>query len=147
LDRTWTELFLALFLFAGVVSAQQHPRTFSVPFHTAGGMILLEAQANGKPAVLLLDTGAQTTVISPKLANVRSKDSRAFATVVQGVRAHANLLLSADLNYSGDFYVLDFSETSKQLGAKIDGLLGQNILRDFSAFRVDYKANVIEFEK
>jgi hypothetical protein len=39
------------------------------------------------------------------------------------------------------------SETSKRLGTRIDGFLGQDILREFSAVRIDYKGGVIEFEK
>lgn len=118
-----------------------------MPFHAVNGLILLDVKVNDQPAAVLSDTGAQTTILNPKLVNIESKDSRKFETVVQGARAHAKLLLSPQLAYNGDFYVMDFPETSKRLGAQIDGLLGQNILRDFSAIRIDYKANVIEFEK
>ena len=126
-------------LLAGVASAQE-PRVFRAPFHSINGLILLDVKLGGKPAVLLLDTGAQTTAIN-------RKDAKAFTTVIQGARTHASLTLSPDLVYSGDFYVADFSEISKQAGTQIDGLLGHNILRDFSAVRIDYKASVIEFEK
>ena len=138
-------LFFVL-LFASVASAQEH-KTFAVPFHTVNGLILLDVKVNEKPAAVLLDTGAQTTIISSALANLPAKDSKKFKTIVEGTRAHADLMLSADLSYHGDFYVMDFDATSKQLGAQIDGLLGENILRDFSAVRIDYKRSVVEFEK
>ena len=39
-------------------------KPYRVPFHTANGMILLDATVNDKPAVLLLDTGSVKTMIS-----------------------------------------------------------------------------------
>ena len=42
---------------------------------------------------------------------------------------------------------MDLSEASKHLGTRIDGFVGQDILREFSAVRIDYKAGVVEFEK
>jgi hypothetical protein len=140
-------LFAVLLIGSPLALAQETSRTFRVPFHSVNGLILLDVKMTGKPAAVLLDTGAQTTVISPKLANLKPKDSRAFATVFQGTRAHADLLLSSDLSYKGDFYVMDFAETSKQAGTQIDGLLGENILRDFSSVRIDHQAGFVEFEK
>ena len=43
-------LLIASLSFVGVASAQEPPRTFRVPFHT-DGVILLDAKANDKPAV------------------------------------------------------------------------------------------------
>jgi hypothetical protein len=61
---------MAMLLIAGAVSAQEQHRVFSVPFHTAGSMILVDATVNGKPAVLLLDTGADFTIISPQASGL-----------------------------------------------------------------------------
>ena len=51
-------LFSLLFLSAGVVAAQvvgtsKQSHTFTVPFHTVNGMILLDATLNGKSVLLL----------------------------------------------------------------------------------------------
>lgn len=43
--------------------------------------------------------------------------------------------------------VMDLSEASKQTGTRIDGFIGQDILREFSALRIDYKAGLVEFEQ
>jgi hypothetical protein len=43
--------------------------------------------------------------------------------------------------------VMDLSEASKRLGSRIDGFVGQDILREFSSVRIDYKAGFVEFEK
>jgi len=39
------------------------------------------------------------------------------------------------------------SEASKRIGERVDGFIGQDLLREFSVVRIDYKASVIEFEK
>ena len=51
---------LGFFLLAGMASAQEQPRTFKVPFHTLNGMILL-------------DTGADNSSVSPSVAGVTTK--------------------------------------------------------------------------
>ena len=58
---------LSLFLLActDISLAQSSPRTF----HSVNGMILLDAAVNGKPAVLVLDTGTASTIVSAQLAN------------------------------------------------------------------------------
>ena len=43
--------------------------------------------------------------------------------------------------------VMDLSDASKRLGTRIDGFVGQDILREFAAVRIDYKAGLVEFEK
>ena len=42
--------------------AQEH-KTLSLPFRSVSGLILLDIKVNGKPAVVLLDTGANVTVL------------------------------------------------------------------------------------
>ena len=51
-----------MLLFAGVASAQEQSRTYRVPFRSVNGMILLDGQLNGTPALLLLDTGARVSI-------------------------------------------------------------------------------------
>jgi hypothetical protein len=53
------QLFLALLLFAGAVSAQ--PQTFRVPFETRSGLIFLRTTLDKQQALLLLDTGSNVS--------------------------------------------------------------------------------------
>lgn len=41
---------------------------------------------------------------------------------------------------------MDLSDVSKRLGAHIDGILGKDELRTFSAVRIDCKNHVVELE-
>jgi len=52
-------LALAFSLFASNVHAQ----TFRVPFRSVDGLILLDVKVNGKPSTILLDTGANVSLL------------------------------------------------------------------------------------
>src|SRR5712692_6465693 len=63
-------LLLALLL-CQPIHAQER-RTFTVPFHTVRGLILLDGKLNDKPAVFLLDTGANNSVMDYRAAGFDS---------------------------------------------------------------------------
>ena len=125
-----------------------------MPFHSApNGIILLDATVNGKPAVLLLDTGANFTLISPQASGYPTAKLHALTpnktTGSSGdyVRSRVDLGLGERRLMDREILVMDLSDAGKRLETRIDGLLGQDVLRQFSAIRIDYKASVIEFEK
>lgn len=43
--------------------------------------------------------------------------------------------------------VMDLSAASKQLGTRIDGFVGQDILREFSSVRIDYRNELVELQQ
>jgi predicted aspartyl protease len=118
-------------LFAGVASAQQQSHTFRVQFHSVDDLILLDVNVNGKPAVMLLDTGANVTLLRHAPANavaVEIEPSRAVTVTaldLEKVKVH---LAKRDME-------------------RIDGLLGQDFLRYFSSVRIDYRTKTIELEQ
>jgi predicted aspartyl protease len=129
-----------------------HAQTFRVPFHSVNGMILLDATVNDKPAALLLDTGADFTLISPEAAGGSAKLDALKATNTTGangeyVKARVDLRLAERHWIERTVLVMDLSEAGKRLGTRIDGFIGQDVLREFSALRIDFKASVVEFEK
>jgi hypothetical protein len=42
---------------------------------------------------------------------------------------------------------MDLSDASKRMGAKIDGFIGTDVLSEFRAVRIDYKAQAVTLEK
>jgi len=115
-------------------------------------MILLDGQVNGKPAILLLDTGADFTLISQEASGLTAKLDALKATKTTGangqyVKGRVDLHLAERHWIDRTVLVMDLSEANKRLGTRIDGFVGQDILREFSVVRIDYKASVIEFEK
>ena len=125
--------------FAGAASAQEQPRACRVPFHSVNGMILLDAVVNGKRAALLLDTGADFTLISPEASGLPAVKLRTLtATKTTGangeyVKARADLRLAERHWIGREILVMDLSEASKRLGTHIDGFLVQDVLWGFRA--------------
>lgn len=119
-------LFLVLPCFA-----QQSPRTFRVPFHTLDGLILLDVKVNGGSSTMLLDTGANVTLLRHAPSN---------ADTVELEPSRAVTVSAVDLDKIG-------VHLAKRDVAQIDGLLGEDFLRYLASVRIDYRARVVEFEK
>ncbi len=138
-------LLTLLLLFAGVASPQEQHRTFRIPFHSVNGLILLDAKVNGVPAVLLFDTGASRTVVSVASSPV-PQYHRNEAIHGQAVEVRIVLRLGEDFANSRVVAAMNLDTVEKQMGTRFDGILGQDVLREFSAVRIDYKNHVVELE-
>ena len=144
--------FAALLFLALPCLAQQTAKTHRVPFHTVNSMILLDATVNDKPAVLLLDTGADFTLISPQASGLSAAKLRALtATKTTGangdyVKSRVDLRLAERHWIDREILVMDLSDASTRIGTRIDGFVGQDLLQEFSAVRIDFKNHVVELE-
>jgi predicted aspartyl protease len=142
---------LCLLALASVTAAQPH-RTFRIPFHTVSGMILLDATVNGHPASLLLDTGA---ILSPQAAGLAAVQLRVLqqatsaGTGAEGeyVAREVALQLGERRWLDRRVLVMDLGDASKRLGTRIDGFLGEDVLREFSSVRIDFKTRTLELEQ
>ena len=115
-------------------------------------MILLDGQLNGKPASLLLDTGANNSVVDVhsagfdglKLDALRSTGSAG----AEGACAVREVKLSLEHRswLNRRVCVMDLSDVSR-MGVRVDGFIGADVLTEFSAVRIDYKHGAIEFEQ
>jgi hypothetical protein len=116
-----------LLLVAPMASTQA--RTFRVPFSDAHGVIQLDIEVNGKPAVLMLDTGATTTLFAtPGLVEIR-------------VAAHDVIAVHAN-----DLGRLNNSNRKNMALWGITGILGQDFLRKFKSVRIDYANHILDLE-
>lgn len=156
-------LFPLLVLLSPLAFAQScHPRiaavarTFTVPFRNVNGVILLDAKVNDKPAVLLLDTGAGLSVLSPDAAAwpsaaLKKRFASRLAVGIDGAtRSMGNTTATFELGRAitvTPVAVADLQSFAKALNVKLDGILGQDVLRGFSAVRIDYKSQLITLEE
>ena len=132
----------------GLAALAQPPKEKEIPFEksSAFGLILVRAEANGRPVVLIVDTASDHTILSSELLGVlpRSANNAAFTSKGSGFRG-AGVFAITTLKV-GPFtwrdrrvVAMDLHELSKSLGQKIDGLLGIDFFSDFEVVAVDLK--------
>ena len=106
---------------------------------------MLDGQLNGKPAVFLLDTGSNVSFVDYHAAQaIHFKPDKVRRLGMSGcLVAHEKLELGSNELPDQRMCVADLSDVSKSAGTRIDGMIGQDILRTFSALRIDYKAQTV----
>jgi aspartyl protease len=131
-----------------------HSELLTVPFRTAESMILVEARVNDNRVTLVLDTGANNTIVSPKAygylqIRLRGIHNNESGPGLRGdtVRVRANIALANRTWNAQPVYVMNVDELTRRFGTPVDGLLGQDLLREFHAVRINYKAHVLELEQ
>lgn len=132
------------------------PSRTKVKFRLAGGaqpLILLPVHVNGRgPFDFILDTGAGTSLLTPELAKelnveiIGAKEGQSAGGKVAVSLAKADSLGVGELRMEDvDLGVVDLAQVSQTVGAKIDGDLGYNFLKQFR-LTIDYDACEIRFD-
>jgi hypothetical protein len=128
------------------------PRVVVLPFRYVNSFILVDAKIDGTLVRLLLDTGANKTILNAKSfcrveMNVSKPVNRGAGIVGNALRLRVDLEIAHQFLFSQSVAVMDLEELSKHFGIQFDGLLGQDILNQFHSVRIDYKKYVIELER
>ena len=114
--------------------------------------IVVEATVRGRPATLLLDTGAATTVIASSLAGPSELPAARFSDEGPGLEAQARwaevpLALGTRLWPRRRVVVMNLDAVSRHYGRRVDGLLGQDLLREFGKVTIDFRAKRLSLSK
>jgi predicted aspartyl protease len=108
--------------------------------------MLVEAKINGQPAVMILDTGSNRTIVSSRfvdvakltlLNTVSSKKGSGYSGT--GVFTKVSLAVGPVLWRDHEIVAMDLSDISKSSGERIDGLLGMDFLKEFGTVVVDLR--------
>lgn len=125
-----------------------HDPQSGIPFEVNRlfGVVLIRAQLNGHPATLLLDTGSSKTILSPELVEVRPQAlQRAEVPATGSGYVGTAGWTKATLEVGGLRWpdrivlVMDFQEISKSMQQRVDGILGEDVLREFDSVFIDFK--------
>jgi predicted aspartyl protease len=132
----------------GLTSSSRSRDSLEVPFEysKAFGLMLIRAEVNGKPAVMVLDTGSNETITSPGVVKVKELSSKEAVALAKGsgysgsgVVATAVLSVGRLSPKNCEVLVVDLSDLSKTLGQQIDGVLGMSVLKEFEIVSVDLR--------
>ncbi len=106
--------------------------------------MLITIEVNGRQRQVILDTGAESTVLSPSVVGATAMDVKtaAFASG-PGMRGEAmwrqvDLKLGKNRWFDRGVAVMNLAEVSKVYNRNVDGLLGQDILREFKSVTLDF---------
>ena len=139
---------LALTITFGLGAFANPPDPVEVPFECsrAFGLMLIKVEVNGKPAVMVLDTGSNETIVSPRLVIVKQLSSKEAVALAKGsgysgtgVIATAVLSIGPLNPKNCQILVVDLSDLSKTLGQEVDGILGMSVLKEFEIVSVDLR--------
>jgi predicted aspartyl protease len=101
---------------------------------------------NGKSRRFLIDTGSEMTIVSKETVNMNLVELRKarFAQSGPGMLGEA-IIMRVDLKLGTNSWsqapvmVMDLQYVQDLYGKDIDGLLGQDVLSQFSSVTVDFK--------
>jgi predicted aspartyl protease len=119
-----------------------------IPFRVsrAFGLMLVTAEINGKPAVLILDTGSNNTIVSSRFVDVATpslkdtvNEEKGSGLSGTGVFTRASLKVGSLLWRDHRILAMDMKEMSKSFGENIDGLLGMDFLQEFERVVLDLR--------
>jgi hypothetical protein len=106
--------------------------------------ILVRATINQRPALLLLDTGARTSVVSREVAGLAGEDLRGgFSSGGPGFKGEA-ISMRTTVRLGGETWhdhvvaVMNLDEVRRVYEGPIDGLLGEDLLCTFKQVTLDY---------
>lgn len=147
--------FLGMCLFCAVDSRSESPKVESgvaLVSDSRTGTILIDATLNGSPVTMILDTGASHSLVDATTfgmtdmqLQVARMNSRGLGLDADVVWRTANLQM-ADLQWKQQsIEVADLRKLSKIYRRKIDGIVGEDILRNFRSVQINYKWGCVMF--
>jgi predicted aspartyl protease len=146
-------IMLAAALQAPAFPQSSNPK--EIPFENSRmfGLVLVKVEVNGRPAVLIVDTASNHTIISSELADAPPRNldsvvatSKGSGFAGAGVFTRATLKVGPITWRDHKVVAMDMRAFSKSLGQKADGLLGMDFFSEFELVVVDLKNHKLILE-
>jgi Aspartyl protease len=152
--RSWLHRGLALVLaLLAPPAGPAQPAVVRLPFRSVQSMILVEGKVNGHTLTFLLDTGSLGTIVSTRVYGSQFPVHRIRRNLEgpglsgESFTAYIDLELGNHRWNAQRVSIMNLDELSRIIGVKhIDGLVGEDLLREFRSVHINYQAHVIELE-
>lgn len=148
-------LAIALGVVFPIPTFSQTSRGYEIPFESSRvfGLKTIRVEANGKPAVLIVDTASNLTILSSDFEMVRGRTRESAVATNKGsgltgtgIFATASLKVGPVNWRDHRVVMMDLHEFSKSFGQKIDGTLGADFLNEFEFVIFDSKHHKLILE-
>jgi hypothetical protein len=104
-------------------------------------------EVNGRPATLVVDTGSSHTILSTQFLQLKGLDSDVGANPSKGSGLVGNAAWIKATVKAGNEVWRDHEflamgvlpDISNAVGQKIDGIMGEDILKEFAVVEIDFK--------
>lgn len=126
----------------------QPPNSIEIPLRSSRefGLLLVDARVNGMPAVFILDTASDHTIVSSKFVDVATPSLKDVITTKKGsgysgngIFTRASLAVGPVLWRDHRILAMDTNELSKSMRESVDGILGLDFLNEFDIVIVDLR--------
>jgi hypothetical protein len=118
------------------------------------GTILVEAKLNGQPVVMILDTGASHSMFDASTFGLSAVQLQTARMRSRGLGLDADVVWrTADFDLGTEAWkqqpveIADLHLLAKIYGRKIDGIIGQDVLRTFESVQINYKGRCVMLER
>ena len=145
MKRRWVVAVAALMcLFSLLISpaARAQATTVQIPFSSSHGLIVIEANINGKTASLLFDSGAMRTFVNPSILDGLKTSSGNAISIADGNAVDVRVVKTAVSLGGTSVQVLvssyDMTKFAASIGLRVDGVIGQDVIGKFSGILIDY---------
>ena len=145
MKRLWIVVaaaLMCLFLFCVAPTARAQVKTVEIPFSLPGGLIVVEANINGKTASLLFDSGAMRTFVNPSILDGLKTSSGNAISIADGNAVDVRIVKTAVSLGGASIQVpvcsYDMARFAASIGLHIDGVIGQDVIGKFSGVLIDY---------
>lgn len=159
--RTFTTLLLLITSIVGISSdilvAEDLPKGSTgvrLISDKSTGTILVDASVNGQPIVMILDTGASHSMFDASIFGLSSMQLQVARMKSRGLGLDADVVWrTADFEIGDQAWtqrpieVADLHLLSKIYGRKIEGIVGQDVLRSFVSVQINYKGQCVMFQR
>lgn len=130
------------FLVSNAPATGARTRSIEIPFSLSEGLIVVQANINGKQVSLLFDSGAMRTFVNPSILADRKTSSVNAISITDGkvldVRVVRTAVSLGDASFQVPVCSYDMSTFAGSVGLHIDGVIGQDVIGQFRAVLIDY---------